>query len=1205
MMRMQWTTEQRNAIEKRGDNVLLAAAAGSGKTAVLVQRIIELVSKNEAGKKPIDVNKLLVLTFTEAAASEMKGKIAAAVSRALSEDPENSHLRKQALLMHSASISTIHAFCLNTLKNNIHLTDLPIDFTLVSEIENKIILKEALDAVLEKYYSNIDKNEAFKNLVVGYGGIKNDMGLRDVILALLKFSKSMPYPAQWLNRSIREYEYTYKNGKLSVTYAKQIQSMAEECGKNALEVYDRILKTLDNHLYEDHPYVAFFINEREIVRNLFEGLGDKDYKRIAEKIGTFKFANLASGVRKAEGEILDAQETIKGYRDIAKKVINDFKKIIAIEENELIDRICKIYPVLRTLKNIVLTVDRRYTREKRRRNYLDFNDLEHEALRLLADKQGKPTETALALREKYEEILIDEYQDTNNIQDTIFRVLSRDNTNIFMVGDLKQSIYKFRNAVPQLFSEKYDSYAKEENSGELIKLFKNFRSRDEVVNAINFIFKRIMSREIGDIEYDEEEYLVRGAEYPEVDDKKALETELHMICRDGEIPEGFDGEIEDDKVVLEARVAASRICEIIKTKHLIYDKKKEYLRPAEYRDIVILMRNTGSTAPVFEKVLSEWGIPVYTDVGRSYLNSIEVQTVLAYLQIIDNPRQDIPLIAVMRSPMWGFTADELAKIRTMRRTGCFYDALETSAEEGFNKAIKFLNELKKMRDEAEYLGVDKLIWKIYYEFGYFAYSGAQSRGNERQANLKLLFERASDFERTKLSGLFSFMNYIETIRSEGADLTPASIFGEGENVVRIMSIHKSKGLEFPIVLLADVSHKFNMMDADKNIIWHESLGIAADFIDTSIRVRYPVLTRSIISEVAKREAISEEMRLLYVALTRAREKIIIISSFKQSDKHWKKPIFNEDGQALAAYVGASACFRDWITCGLMMHPQAKELRERCGIREVGVDNFAKFNLFVKIYENCLEVPEFTEDIFLSEEKNNYNNTIDEDGLFKKLDYEYPGKALGDIPVKMSVSEVKRIKTDGEEYLPLIESLQINELAQLKTFSGAERGTVVHFIMQMADADAVKDETDILMLVNRLVSEKVISKKMADAVDCRQIAAFFTGELGNRIKNAARVEKEFSFYTEEVADEIYKNGVRNKILLQGTIDCFFVEKNNNVVLLDFKTDRVQSEDKAIEKAKKYSVQMKYYIKGLGEILKRPVNECYLYFLDGGYTIKVEI
>ncbi len=1200
---MKWTVEQREAIEKSGGNVLLAAAAGSGKTAVLVQRIIELISKPKLNNTPIDVNRLLVLTFTEAAASEMRDKISAAVNRELSENPENRHLQKQSLLIHSASISTIHSFCLNTLKSNIHLTELPVDFTIVSEIENNIILKEALDAVLEKYYENIEKDTAFKKLVVGYGGIKNDMGLRDVVLSLLKFSKSMPYPSKWLNGSVREYKYTYETGALSETYLSCIRKTADEAREDLLGIYKAILNIIDTRLFEDHPYAEFFREEQKNVKRLFDGLKNESYAEMQKGICSFDLLTLRSGIRKAEGDIAAAQDAVKAYRNAAKKCITNLKKVFSIKEEDLVERISLTYPIIRTLKNIVLTVDRRYTREKRRKSYLDFNDLEHEMLKLLADKDGNPTETARILREKYEEILIDEYQDTNNIQDTIFRVLSRDNTNIFMVGDLKQSIYKFRNAVPALFSEKYESYAKSDNSGNLIKLFKNFRSREGVVNAVNFIFRRIMSSTAGDLEYNEAEYLVRGADYPEAIDAKSLESELHMICRDGELPEDFEGCVEENKTVLEARVAASRIRELTESGMQVFDKKKEVMRSIEYRDIVILMRNTGSTAPVFEKVLSEWGIPVYTDVGRSYLGSIEVQTTLAYLQIIDNPRQDIPLIAVMRSPMWGFTADELAKVRTTKRDGCFYDALREFASGGSEKAMRFLKELEQLRKEAEYVGVDRLIWKIYYEFGYFAYSGSQSRGNERQANLRLLFERAAEFEHTKMSGLFSFMNYIETIRSEGADLTPASVFGEGENVVRIMSIHKSKGLEFPVVILADVSHKFNMSDSSQNIIWHEKLGIGADFVDADLRVRYPSLTRVIIADTAKKEAMSEEMRLLYVALTRAREKLIMISTFKQSEKNWREPMLDEEGRVLASYVKGSLCFRDWITSALMQHPDAKPLREWCGKDEKQLARDADFDLFARVYENALEVPDLDSIKSLKADERKAVLELEKEELVERLSYEYPHKALGDIPIKLSVSEVKKIQTD-EEYVPVIEKLKSKEIAELMPIRGAERGTVVHFIMQMANAIEINGADDVSMLVEKLVSEKTISKEMAAAVDCERIAEFFTGEIGARLKNAVRVEKEFSFYTEEAADEIYHNGEKSKILLQGTIDCFFVEADGRVVLLDFKTDNVRNLGEAKACAEKYKIQMRYYIKGLREILEKEVDECYLYFLNCGQTIKIE-
>ncbi len=1198
---MKWTEQQRLAIESKGDNILLAAAAGSGKTAVLVQRIIELISNEKAGSELIDVNRLLVLTFTEAAASEMRGKISSAVNRALEENPENQYLRRQSLLIHSASISTIHSFCLNTLKSYIHFTDLPVDFTIVSETENNIMLKTAIDNVLERFYGKIDKDTAFKNLVLGYGGIKNDLALRDLIMALIKFSKSMPYPANWLNEAVRNYEYTAKTGKLSDNFLKLIRKITEEYIEETTEIYETIQKIISERLFEEHPYFTFFKEEWEELKSLFKRIKNADYENVWKCFQVFEFQKLKPGVKGAEGDVLEAQNLIKQYRAIARKSYKKIKECFHINEEDVIKRLCLTYPIVRTLKNIVLMVDRSYTKEKRRKSYLDFNDLEHETLKLLVGKDGKPTDVAYILREKYQEILIDEYQDTNYIQDAIFQAVSRENSNIFMVGDLKQSIYKFRNAVPALFLNKYESYAKEENKGKMIKLFKNFRSRMGVINAVNFIFEHIMSNKVGDLNYDENEFLIKGAQYPNLENE--FKTELHMICRDGEIPEDYDGELETDKTELEAKMAASRIIDILNKKTEVFDKNTGEMRSVEYRDIVILMRNTGSTAPVFEKILSEYKIPVYTDVGRSYLGSVEVQTVLAFLQIIENPMQDIPLIAVMRSPMFGFSADELANIRIGMRKGNFYEAVKKSIESGNEKAKAFLEQLNILRDEAEYSGVSKLIWKIYYDFGYYEYSGSLTRGVERQANLRLLFERATEFEKTRIGSLFGFINFIDTMWNEGDDLTPAKVFGESENVVRIMSIHKSKGLEFPIVILADLSHRFNMTDVGQNIIWHENIGIGADYTDSENRVRYPSLSRVLISEHSKRDLVSEEMRLLYVAMTRAREKLIMISTFKESEKNWKEPLYNKNGKTLIAYVKNSLCLRDWIVSALMKHPKAAELREWCGINDSENRQKIDFELDVKIYKNAAEVlsPIDNKKEDCREEENIDNNLYDE--MTEKLSYEYPHKILGDIPAKMSVSEAKRIQIDNGEYVPRLSGVDTSGLADITSFKGAERGTIIHFVMQMLDAKKVNNGEDVKKFVDELVCEGAITEQMAQVVDCVKIAEFFTGHLGNRIKKASRVEKEFSFYTETETDEIYHNGIRNKILLQGTIDCFFIENDGKIVLLDFKTDGVKTRSEAEKKAESYKIQMKYYMKGLGEILNKKVDECYLYFLNCGEAVQI--
>lgn len=1195
---MKWTNEQREAIEYSGKNILLAAAAGSGKTAVLVQRIIELICRES---NPININELLVLTFTDAAAREMREKISAAIEKALAENPKNAHLQKQRLLIHSANISTIHSFCLQIIKSNIHMTDLPVRFSLVSETENKMLLDQALTGVLERFYSKIEKDKSIADLVMGYGGIKNDSLLRETILSLLSFCKSMPYPAKWLNAAVREF---YKAGKEKSIEGSAWQNwLSEKTSRLSAEIcefYNEIQNETEKNLDDAHAYCAFFAKEKARIMRILEGIQHYNYGCVRSAVLAFNFERLPQGMRNADPGTLAAQNKIKALRQLAKDNMADIWEMHKIPESEMIERIEKTYPVLRTLKNIVLICDRSYTKLKREKNFLDFSDLEHEALKLLAGKDGNPTETAKALQKKYKEILIDEYQDTNHIQDTIFKVVSKENSNIFMVGDLKQSIYTFRNAVPALFADKYQSYDKDLGEGHLIRLFKNFRSRKAVVDAANFIFSMVMSREIGDVEYTEDEYLIQGAEYPDGTDTDVFVPEFHFACSNGEVPEG---EELLPKRELEARIAAMRIREMMDSETLVFDKSKGIMRKIEYRDIVVLMRNTSAAAPIFEKTFEEAGIPVYTEVGRSYLDAREVQTVLSFLKIVDNPRQDIPLIAVMRSPIWGFSPEELAEMRADCHKGCFFDAVLNAAERGNKKASGFLDELLKLRKKSQETSVENIIRHIYYEYGYYAYSGAQSRGIERQANLRLLFERAAEFEHTGIRGLFGFMMYIENIRSQGDDLTPSKILGDGDDVVRIMTIHKSKGLEFPAVILSDTAHSFNTRDLSNNIIWNTNMGLAADFVDTKLRVRYPSLPRDIVAAEAKAELVSEEMRLLYVALTRAREKLIVTSTFKKTKSGPELPLYQKSGQAKSAYVRRKLCFADWIMAAVLRHKDAQNLREFFGFEDIITPIDTGFGIKTLIYNNQGEVK-------LSQ-RNEVIRANTEDGceenfekqISEKLMFEYERKYLGDVPVKLSVSEVKRMQAEEEDYTPQIDEIKISVARPLEKLSGAEKGTIVHFVMQMADPKKINSPGDMHDLIEKLKAEEVITKSQADAVDAKKISDFFESNIGKRLKNAKRLEREFSFYTTAPIDEVYKTGQKGEVLLQGTMDCFFEETDGTVVLLDFKTDRVRNLDEAKELSKKYAVQMKYYKKALSEILERRVDECYLCFLDCGEFVEV--
>lgn len=1194
---MDWTTQQKEAIEYRGKNILLAAAAGSGKTAVLVQRIIELIINDN-----VSVNELLVLTFTDAAAGEMREKIKKAIYKALNENPENQHLQKQRLLIHSANISTIHSFCLNLLKSNIHMTDLPVDFTLAGELENKIMIKEALDNVLERYYCIIDKDSSFADLVTGYGGIKNDNDLRETVTKLHEFSRSMPYPAKWLGDAVKPFKETAKTGELgALVWQNALKDFVEKSRDELFELYRQILKDIDDNLDTNHPYKKSYETEAEKFRLAFLHMNTDDYTSVRDAVYSISYATI-SGKKKPEPEVKVIQDRITSLRELGKNILKELKEVYSADVDTVAERIKNTYPAVRTLKNIVLMLDRCYTRMKRAKSLLDFNDLEHQALNLLADKYGNSTEVANKVREKYKYILVDEYQDTNNVQDMIFRTVSRDNSNIFMVGDLKQSIYKFRNAVPKLFSDKYVLYDEDKEKGHLIRLFKNFRSRHAVVNTVNYVFSRIMSPQVGDINYTEEEYLVQGAEpYNRYSDTEFCDTEFHLINREMKDGNRYD---DEERYELEARVAADRIKALISGGMQVFDKETQAMRRVTYRDIVILMRKTKDIAPVFERVFAESGIPVYSDVGHSYLGSLEIQTVLAFLQIIDNPRQDIPLIAVMRSPMWGFTPVHLAEMRSKCRDGCFYDVVVHAKENGDKKAEEFVDSLAKLRNMAENSGVDKLIYSIYYDFGYYAYVGSLSSGAERQANLRVLMERATEFEHTKMSGLFSFMNYIDTMIAEEKDMTPAKAFGEGEDVVRLMSIHKSKGLEFPVVVLACTANQFNLKDASKTIVWDENAGLGIEYVDTRLRVRYPALSRTLVGMKLKKDMISEEMRLLYVALTRAREKLIITATHRGNEGFYKKIVRMADGSIPDAYVRSRNNYREWLIAAFLSHPGAVELRNFCDVAENTADKTAEFGLKTFVYEFADDVPEIswispTETEQTSQESADVDRQVRE-----RLSYQYPNQGDCRLPVKLSVSEVKRMQAEEAEYVPLIAPLQSSEMAGLGEISGAERGTVVHFVMQWLDPDEINSANDVKECLDKMVAENVISKAQSEVVNCQKVADFFASEIGQRMKKATRCEREFSFYTHEKADEIYGKGAVGDILLQGTIDCFFTEDDGTVVLLDYKTDRAKNRQAAEFAAEKYGVQMKYYKRALSDILGREPDETYLYFMDCGEFIAAE-
>lgn len=1194
-MAVNWTQEQLEAIEARGSNILVAAAAGSGKTAVLVERIIRRICD---ATHPVSVDKLLVLTFTEAAASEMKRKITKAIYEKLQKEPENRHLREQNLLVHSAHISTIHAFCKTMIQNNIHATEIPTDFSLIDPTENEILRNQALDAVLESYYSRIKTKQAFRDFAIGYGGIKSDDNLRSTVLSLHNFVRSMAYPTRWMHQATRQYLEVCEKGSFSETvWERRLQALCSQLADEAWQGYRILQRIVREQVPTDLPIYTYF-----------DELPDKfalAYQKVLDGNGTIadiREAQTAFQKGRAVGMNKLDERTASQIDAVRKKMINppleEIKELLATVTEEKVAQMIACAPRIKVLVQLVRQSERLHQRMKKERSVLDFNDLEHELLKLLAQKDGTPTPIAQKLRSRFEEILVDEYQDTNDIQDTIFRMLSRDETNVFMVGDLKQCIYQFRNANPKIFAQKYHRYLRGEG-GRCIRLFQNFRSRSEVIDCVNGIFASLMTEQLGGISYTSEEYLIRGAKYPNC--KSDFKPEL-LITDTNEANYSPDSEYtQRSSFELEAITVARRIRSLIDQKELeITDKETGELRPLRLGDITILMQTTTHVAEL-SKTLEEYGIPVSDTVGRKYLDSLEVMTVLNFLRIIDNPMQDIPLLAVLRSGIFGFSADELAQIR-LCSDGGFYTALCVAAEQGNDRAKDFLTVLNALREESSQLGADELVWKICHDLHYTELVGCMPEGALRQENLNLLYEHALVYEDGVMHGLFGFLEYVAMLRAGNGDFVAAKSFAAEENTVSVSTIHKSKGLEYPVVILFGLQQYFQETDATKPIIWDEQSGIAMEWVDTVNRVRYFGLPKKLTAQHIVSEQRSEEMRLLYVALTRAKEKLILSCTTGKMRNQWKTAVYDADGRPEEAFVRRLTSMKDWVLTALMPHPEAKGLREFAERPDVLPKLSMEFPLAVRMVNhesNPLALLSQTKETVSSEEKVAVPLS---EPLAERIGYVYPYEALGQIPNKLSVSELKR-RQMPEEYTPQMLQSPIEMVTEPSEISAAEQGTVVHFALQHIEIAKTDSPAQIAEQLDALVENKTISQAQREVISAEQLYRFFEHPLGKRLKQADEVHREFDFYMKVPAAEVMSNlseqDGKEEVILQGIADCFFYE-NGKTVLIDYKTDRV-TEERAAERAERYRVQMAYYERGLNAVLPQPITEKYLYFLHCNHAV----
>ncbi|MDP4177862.1 MAG: helicase-exonuclease AddAB subunit AddA [Bacillota bacterium] len=1316
-----WTKEQQEAIDTRGCNLLVAAAAGSGKTAVLVERIIKIITNED---NPIDIDKLLIVTFTNAAAAEMRERIGMAIAEALDKNPENKNLQMQLTLLNKASITTIHSFCLEVIRNNFHYIDIDPNFRIADATECTLLKQETILELFEESYELKDYNDEeeknksslqrqmFLNLVECYGGSKEDFSLQNIVLNIYEFVMSGPWPYKWLEEMSEEFNvkdnFDFGNSKWGKVLIDSIK--IELTGyKSIMEDALSIIEASEGL----EPYITCFQNEIDSINKMIKSC-DVSWKELYQSVKNANFDKLKPCKKNADKDI---QDRVKKVRDDVKKYIKTIQtENFSTSADEIKNYMKELYPLIKCLSKLVIEFNEKYSAKKRDKNLLDFNDLEHFCLEILTIKDENenilPSEAAMEIKSKYDEILIDEYQDSNNVQEVIMNMVSRRDLgkpNVFMVGDVKQSIYRFRQAEPGLFLEKYNSYSEMQGYNERkITLFKNFRSRKEIIDAVNFIFKQIMSVNIGELEYDDKEALNLGAEYK----KASLEgstggpVEIHLIEKnqkalgeksetDEENSKSEDSLLNEEEeltnIQLESRVVGKRIKELISQDgnkgFKVYDKNINDYRAVQYRDIVILLRATAKWSPIFMEELNNLGIPVYADTGTGYFTSIEIQTIMSLLQIIDNPVQDIPLLAVLRSPIFSFSPEELLTIRLAEKEVPFYEAVkklsieaentdfnqkneftklkidklwyeslkneiavgiteDINVNESYNnervntanKAFLFLQKLDKWRKASIHMPIDELIWYLYTETGYYAYTAAMPGGVQRQANLKILFQRAKQFEKTSYKGLFNFITFINRLRTNSGDMGSAKILGENENVVRIMSIHKSKGLEFPVVIVSAAGKNFNLMDINRNILYHNKLGFGPDYVDYKKRISYPTVLKQAIKKKIKIESLSEEMRVLYVAFTRAKEKLIITGAVKDTSKSaakWCSIVKGVNLKVPEYEILKGKNFLDWIGLAIVRHEDAETLR-KIGMNCDILKDTSKFK--IKVWEKNDIVSKKEENLISNEEDNILNddksseenkqviiqdkqnfetkmNSIKDSAfkseVYKKLSYEYPYKFSSYIPANLSVTELKRQSEEeiiSEEAVNIFKTPELIKkpqfLEKAKGLNSSEKGTAMHSVMQHLILSKNINEEDILVQIGKMVDNEILTMEQSQTVNTKKIDRFFKSVLGTRMLNSNKIEREVLFHIKlrctdiykELEKEMYKN---DSVLLQGAIDCYF-EEEDGLVLIDYKTDYV-TEDKINEIKNRYKAQIEYYTEALLRVTGKKVKERYIYLFWNGETI----
>ena len=1159
-----WTDSQQNAIDARRGAVLVSAAAGSGKTAVLVQRVMERLTD---AVNPTDADKLLVVTYTRAAAAEMRERIYSRLNQLIHDDPFNAHLQRQLLLLNNANISTIHSFCNEVVKENFYSLEVSSSFRLADDTELSLLKNDALNNALEQLYNEQDSQ--FSRFTEAFSTSKSDKNLTFTILKLYEFLCSHPFPDKWLLE--KEQMYDFDCGISDTQWGMVIMSFCRNALDFCRSMCDQSLTCFSSCTELGEKLGDLLEYDNEYLKQLDSIYDTGDWNAIKDKLKNFDFGRrfpVLRGYSEHSGKIF-----IQNNRNEMKSTLTSLLKYFNKDEEKCRNEIYALSPIVHQLFKTVQLFGQEYSKLKKEKNILDFSDLEHLTLQVLVTNTEdgyEYTQQAHDISARFDEVMVDEYQDANEVQETIFNGVSDGGKKLFVVGDVKQSIYSFRQAMPEIFLRRKASYPlyipAQDNYPAKIILDKNFRSRNGVTSGVNFVFKRLMSKDVGDMQYTDEEKLVCGASYPMSD---TPDVAFHLL--------NLGTEDESNMDILESRHIGKIIKDLVGN-YMVTDGDGG--RPAQYSDCAILLRNANAHAGAFVNELNNMGIPANSDTCNSFLLSQEIAVMVSMLKIIDNPIQDIPLLTVLMSPIYGFTADDMADIRILSTGEGLYLAVKNSADKGNEKAKGFLADMEFYRQVAACNPTDSLINVIYSKTGYMEISASTDNGVTAVNNLRLLQEHAKTYEQCGYKGLCGFVRFINRLEEQGGDLSSSSSAKE-PNAVRVMSIHRSKGLEFPICFIATMSRSFNNDKRDEALL-HRDLGLGLRYKVPGEMVRYNTMPRNAVSLELERQGKSEELRVLYVAMTRAREKLYMISSHKDCEKYvatqGARVTVND---SISPYIVRKAeCMSNWITLCALTHPSGQQLRNMAGIDIIpACDNEALWD--IQVFDSNRNTDEKLVD---EQAEAILPATVDIEQLKQRFNAVYPYEDIVNLPTKVSVSQVAHDSAEDNLTAMAHPSFLLNE-----DLSPAQKGTAIHAFMQYADyRQAFKSPQ---AEVERLRSCGYISNAESQVIDIEKIHCCLNSSIMKRYLSSAKTFREYQF-TVKVDCDIIEDSLWNsqeKIIMQGAVDCAFVE-DDQLVIVDYKTDKV---DDMNILASRYKKQLNLYKIAMEQSTGMAVKQCVIY------------